>query len=780
MTGLSAMRRNCGALLISALALPLAVSASQQPNPDEFPGADSASEVMDFRNLRGFSLASTEEWLNVEADHRGMRPIGSGFLTQVESEPMAVPLREARPFLAVAPVVEGRIASGSEIGVEIRASADGKEWTDWYDASYHGHDHQDPHGHDLFGAADISAQKRPGELVFFDADSRYVQYRLNFQHGLWGDRPLLEQMQLHFISPGETPEELQETSLSETQADSTQAELPNYVPRSSWGNLSNTGWHNPINVSQLVVHHTVSANNSSDWAATVRSFHNYHVNSLGWADIGYHWLVAPTGTIYQGRAHRPDGNTNVIGTHAGGHNSYTMSVSFIGTYTSVNPSAAQLESAARVLAWKAAERGISTNLIRGHRDYNSTACPGNMLYNRLFDNLRPRVQEILAGGGGDGEPEPPFDALWHRSDAENSNPWYFGDDAQRSQAVQGDRLYVVSRHSEEWGPHVMIHSTEDGLGVDGGGVSLNTDGIQGGTYALNSIDSDEATGLIGANLTTDLSDSRFRAYYWADETSIPERVVDFSGSMAHRLGDHVTVTGSVAAGTATIWAPASNAPVVYRWSMGNNGSFNTWPTAVHLSDGPEGATASVTPLENGAFLWNARGEHLRLYDADGQLQGRVPGDTVARDSHALDLLGRDADGDLWLAVYQVGPGNENARIVRVPDGDPGSAGTLAVTDSLDENANGNLTGDVSSHLNDDGTVDVFVLATNNGLAGYHFDGLALEAVGANVLDDVTPPPPGQIKHERGIKDERRIKEEGGRDSQVQPEEGDPAPVSLIQ
>jgi len=740
------LRRAAPVLLMVAAMIPVSVVAKQTISQQDFPGADSAREVVDFRNLRGFALDESADWLKVESNHLGLRPLGDDAMTRVTSRPMQVPLAEATPFLAVAPVIEGRMASASAIEVELRASTDGRNWTDWYDASYHGHDERDPHAHDLFWGEIGGSESRPGELVFFDSSSRYIQYRLTLSRGLWGARPVLERMQLHFISPGDTPEAMQDSDLSPLASVDTQAALPSYVPRSSWGNLSNTAWHSPINVSQLVIHHTVSANNASDWAATVRSFHSYHVNSLGWADIGYHWLVAPTGTIYQGRAHRPNGNTNVIGTHAGGHNSYTMSVSFIGTYTSVNPTAAALESAAQVLAWKSAERGISTNLIRGHRDYNPTACPGNMLYNRIFDRLRVRVQEILDGGGG--EPEPPYETTWHRSDAVNSNPWYFGGDAQRGQAVSGDRLYVVSRHSEQWGPHVMIHSAEDGIAIDGGGISLNTNGIEGGTHLLNSIDVDEDGGLLAANLVTDLSESRFRAYYWADEASVPERVVDFSGTLPHRLGDTIAVSGSVAAGTATIWAPASEAGVVYRWSMNGSGNFNTWPTAIHLSDAAQGASASVVPLENGAFFWNAGREHLRLYSADGVLQGRVPGDTVARDSHALSLLGRDGD-DLWLAVYQTGPGNENARVVRVPESDPSAAGTLAVTTSLDEHANGNATGDVSARINGDGAVELFVLATNNGLGAYRFDDLELSPVTARKLDDLEPPPAGQLKHIQG-------------------------------
>ncbi|MDQ2069091.1 N-acetylmuramoyl-L-alanine amidase [Natronospira bacteriovora] len=718
--------RTLAATLALAALLPATQAAAQ--STAEFPGEAAASEIMDFRSMHGLAFEDRAALLSLSWDERGIQPGGREPVSRVISQAIAVPLEEARPFLAVAPVLAGRFPAHSLVEVEIRGSSDGVAWGEWFDASHHGHGDDDP-GHELMrampGLPGVGDESLPGELVFFDADTRFVQYRLSLIRDFHGTAPIVGELALHFISPGETRGELETQSLPDQRPATAapQAAMPNYVPRSSWGNLSNTGWLSLASVSQLVVHHTVSPNSSNDWAATVRSFYNYHVHTLGWADIGYNWLVAPNGAIFQGRAHRPDGNTNVRGAHAAGHNSYTMGLAYIGTYTSVNPTSAAVESGARVLAWKAAERGISTSLIRGHRDYGSTACPGNMLYNRLFDTLRPRVQQILDGDSAP-EPEPPFDTLWHRADAVNANPWYFGNNAQRGLAFGGDRIYVVSRHSEQWGPHVMVHSAADGSGLGNGGASLDTSGIAGGTLVLNAIDSDASGRPLAANLVTDLSQQRFRAYYWPDDASEPLRVVDFSGQSAHRLGDHIAVRGSVVDGTAEIWAPASGVPVIYRWTMNGDG-FNHWPQAIHLSDGVVGTSAAVAPLENGRFLWNATGQHLRLYEGNGALLGTVPGGIVARDSNAVRLLGRDGD-DLWAAVYQFGSSNENARIVRIPESNPAGAGSLGVTTSLAANSNPNASGDIAVRRNQ-GSVDVFVLASNNGLGAYRFAQLDLSS-----------------------------------------------------
>ncbi|MEA5445582.1 N-acetylmuramoyl-L-alanine amidase [Gammaproteobacteria bacterium AB-CW1] len=722
------MPRMLPSSLVAASLLSLASSlvwAQGSVASSSFPGADTALEEVDFRSHRGFSLAEDGGWMQLDMDVDGVRPGKDSGSAVLLSEAISVPLTDPRPFIAVAPVIHGHRPAHAGVVVELRASLDGERWGEWQEASDHGHGPDTGPGLAQRLKVDLGDQVMPGELAFFDPETRYLQYRVSLSADFLGNRPRLARLSLHFISPGETTESLASKPLADEGRLLPQSAQPGYVPRSSWGNLSNTAWHPLANVSQLVVHHTVSANSSNDWAAVVRSFYNYHVNSLGWSDIGYNWLVAPDGTLFQGRAHRPDGNTDVVGAHVAGHNSYTMGLAYIGTYTSVNPSAAAVETGAQLLAWKAAQHGISTSLIRGHRDYGATACPGDSLYARLFDTLRPRVQQILDGDSG--EPEPDYDVLWHRAAAKNANPWYFGDNRQRGLAVAGDRLYVVSRHSETWGPHVMIHQSADGAGVDGGGASLLTDGIAGGTLVLNDIDADDDGGLFAANLTVDMSGDAFRVYYWPDDSAVPLTVVNFSGTAPHRVGDRITVTGSMAAGTATIWAPASNAPVIYRWHQNGDG-FNQWPQAIHLSDGASGAAAGVAPLANGRFLWNAAGEHLRLYEGDGSLLGTVPGAVVARDSSGVRVLGRDGN-DLWAAVYQFGTSNENARIVRIPQTDPSTAGTLGVSPSLAHHDNPNATGDISIRRNGNGSIDVFVLATNNGLGAYRVEDVAAEPAG---------------------------------------------------
>ena len=79
--------------------------------------------------------------------------------------------------------------------------------------------------------------------------------------------------------------------------------------------------------------------------SVIRGMYRYHTVSLGWADLGYNFVVDRFGGIWEGRA---GGITQpVVGAHAGGFNADTFGVSMMGDFTSVAPSAECLESVAQ-------------------------------------------------------------------------------------------------------------------------------------------------------------------------------------------------------------------------------------------------------------------------------------------------------------------------------------------------------------------------------------------------------------------------------------------------
>ncbi|MCX7719337.1 MAG: N-acetylmuramoyl-L-alanine amidase, partial [Candidatus Sumerlaeaceae bacterium] len=85
------------------------------------------------------------------------------------------------------------------------------------------------------------------------------------------------------------------------------ATRPTICARSCWGARSPRSI--PAEMSALnraVIHYTASAsdfntNSQSESAALVRAIQNYHMDSNGWADIGYHFLVDKLGNRFEGR-----------------------------------------------------------------------------------------------------------------------------------------------------------------------------------------------------------------------------------------------------------------------------------------------------------------------------------------------------------------------------------------------------------------------------------------------------------------------------------------------
>jgi hypothetical protein len=161
-----------------------------------------------------------------------------------------------------------------------------------------------------------------------------------------------------------------------------------------------------------VIHHGASPDTYTDGYAVVRSYWNYHVNTLAWSDIGYNYLFDKNGNMFVGR-HNPNfPASDVRGAHAGSSNSNSIGLSFLGNADIAgNVPQATLNLATNFIAWWYNLRGLnpttSANIINqagtitinlsricGHKDLNPTACPGVLLYNYL-PTFRSNAQQII-------------------------------------------------------------------------------------------------------------------------------------------------------------------------------------------------------------------------------------------------------------------------------------------------------------------------------------------------------------------------------------------------
>ena len=163
----------------------------------------------------------------------------------------------------------------------------------------------------------------------------------------------------------------------------------------------------------IIVHHTATAN-STDYSqahafALARSIQNYHMDHNGWIDTGQQFTISRGGYVMEGR-HRSlevltGGTRHVRGAHTSGYNDVALGIENEGTYSSVAPTTALWNRLIDLCAYMCQQYSIAPTRIFGHRDYNNTLCPGDVLYSRL-----PQLRDAVAAKLG--QTNPPDPVTW--------------------------------------------------------------------------------------------------------------------------------------------------------------------------------------------------------------------------------------------------------------------------------------------------------------------------------------------------------------------------------
>ncbi|MDE3070959.1 MAG: N-acetylmuramoyl-L-alanine amidase, partial [Acidobacteriota bacterium] len=167
------------------------------------------------------------------------------------------------------------------------------------------------------------------------------------------------------------------------------------------------------------VHHTENPNGygPAEVPAMLRAIYVFHRFARGWDDIGYNFVIDLYGRIFEARAGGID--EPVAGAQAGGYNGVSTGVAVLGTFSSTPISAPARRALEHLLAWKLALHGapaqgrvvvrvnpagavysrypanarVALPRIAGHRDADTTECPGDVLYGEL-PGMRPRIASL--------------------------------------------------------------------------------------------------------------------------------------------------------------------------------------------------------------------------------------------------------------------------------------------------------------------------------------------------------------------------------------------------
>ena len=150
----------------------------------------------------------------------------------------------------------------------------------------------------------------------------------------------------------------------------------------------------PQRITSITLHHEGSAKPlmpGDDPVAQLRALQSWSASDRNWWDVPYHFLIDLDGHVYEGRDWHYMGETNTT-YDPDGH----LLITVIGNYNLQEPTQAELNSIADIMAWAVKKFDVPLDSIKGHYQYAETGCPGKNLRKYLEDGtFRRMVQARL-------------------------------------------------------------------------------------------------------------------------------------------------------------------------------------------------------------------------------------------------------------------------------------------------------------------------------------------------------------------------------------------------
>lgn len=131
----------------------------------------------------------------------------------------------------------------------------------------------------------------------------------------------------------------------------------------------------------IIIHH--SATDEGD----IETFRDYHVNTLGWRDVGYQYVIPKSGEVQKGREEdRP-------GAHCRQEkmNFKSIGICLTGNFDNYFPNFDQFDSLIKLVKDIMDRYNIPTENVKMHRGYaNYKSCPGELF---PFHVLQKQLEE---------------------------------------------------------------------------------------------------------------------------------------------------------------------------------------------------------------------------------------------------------------------------------------------------------------------------------------------------------------------------------------------------
>lgn len=227
---------------------------------------------------------------------------------------------------------------------------------------------------------------RDGDQLILRVDRTIELARPRVQANKWQATLLFHQAGQRLVEIIGSEQDRAQTTLNVQPADLT------VIPRTAWTNIASPSDLPNLQPRRITLHHTyvsptlaTSASQAQE-VQRMQQIWRIHVQGNAWSDVGYHYIIMPSGRIYEARAERKRGAHDVVNDGLG--------IAFDGVYTSATISQQQFLSAVALCTKLCQRYGFrdpvtpiptvtasygtrNLPLICGHRDRVQTECPGS-------------------------------------------------------------------------------------------------------------------------------------------------------------------------------------------------------------------------------------------------------------------------------------------------------------------------------------------------------------------------------------------------------------------
>ena len=159
------------------------------------------------------------------------------------------------------------------------------------------------------------------------------------------------------------------------------AGCPKIISKNRWGGQSAINVEYTVKpLKYVIIHHTATPTCVDEYDCSDRlvNMQNYHMNELGFNDIGYNFIIGGDGQIYEGVG------WHKVGAHAYGWNRKSLGLGFIGNFQTSSPSSKQLEAGKQFLKCAVEKGEIDNNYkLVGARTVTATKSPGIRLFREI-------------------------------------------------------------------------------------------------------------------------------------------------------------------------------------------------------------------------------------------------------------------------------------------------------------------------------------------------------------------------------------------------------------